>query len=381
MTLCSKCLMPDTRPRVVFTDGVCNACSYHESKKNIDWRAREEEFHEVVKENRGQAYDCIVPFSGGKDSAFIAWKLREYGLRPLLVCYGQLLWTEVGRRNFERVCDAGFDILYWRVDQRVSRHLARRFLVERGHPKQHYDAGVNAVPVRTAVQFNIPLIFYAEFGEAEYGGLVLDEESYRTRNLTEVLENQIGDDPRNWAADGISEKELYPYIYPDKIAVERVGVKAFYFSYFFPWDIYENAKFVREKMGFGRAHSWTSKEATLSDISGDYLRWRQECADFPSWWGKSDGSFEGFDSIDDKIDDLDFYMMHVKFGFGRATRMASRLIQSSHMTREQGMELVKRYDGEFPEFYLSEVLEYLNMNREELDEVISNHRNPKCLPS
>ena len=364
--ICSKCLMPDTRPRVVFTDGVCNACLWAEEKKNIDWKARAEEFDEIVAKHKGQTYDCIVPFSGGKDSAFVAWKLREYGLRPLLVCYGQLLWTEVGRRNLERVCESGFDILYWRVDQRVSRHLARRFLVERGHPKQHYDAGINAVPVRTAVQFDIPLIFYAEHGESEYGGLVLDEESRRTRNLTEVLENQIGDDPRNWAADGITEKELYPYIYPENVE----GVKAFYFSYFFGWDIYENAKFVREKMGFEQAQSWGN--TNLFTMQGQ--------AGVP-WWGKSDGSFEGFDSIDDKIDDLDYFMMFVKFGFGRATRMASRLIQGGHMMREQGMELVERYDGEFPETYLSEVLEYLDMNRDELDEVISNHRNPKCLPS
>ena len=96
------------------------------------------------------------------------------------------------------------------------------------------------------------------------------------------------------------------------------------------------------------------------------------------WWGKSDGSFEGFDSIDDKIDDLDFFMMGVKFGFGRATRMASRLIQGGHLTREQGMELVKRYDGEYPKTYLPEVLDYLNMTEGELGEIIAKHRNPKA---
>ena len=203
--------MPDTRPRVVFTDGVCNACLYHESKKDIDWDARAQEFLDVVERYKGKgAYDCIVPFSGGKDSATIAWKLRDLGLNPLLVTYGQLLWTDVGQRNFDRVCRAGFDIFYWRVNQDVSRRLARRFLVERGHPKQHYDAGVNSVPVRSAIQFDIPLIFYAEHGESEYGGLVLHEESRRTRNLTEVLENQIGDDPRNWAVDGLLERDLYP---------------------------------------------------------------------------------------------------------------------------------------------------------------------------
>lgn len=360
--------MPDTRPRVEFTDGVCNACLYHESKKGIDWDARRAEFLEVVDRYRGKgAYDCVVPFSGGKDSASIAWKLKfDFGLNPLLVTYGQLLWTDVGRFNYNRVCNAGFDILHWRVNQDVSRKLARRFLVERGHPKQHYDAGVNSVPVRTAVQSNIPLIFYAEHGESEYGGLVLDEESRRTRNLTEVLENQIGDDPRNWAADGLSERDLFPYIYPNRVDIDRVGVKAFYFSYFFPWDIYENAKFTREKMQFEQAHNTSTN--SFDDLVDGY----------PGWWGKSDGSFEGFDSIDDKIDDLDFYLMHVKFGFGRATRMASRLIQGGHMTRERGLPLVKKYDGEVPMTYMEEVLDYLDLQLPDLKQIVKLHRNSKA---
>ena len=123
MIRCTRCLMPDTRPRIVFTDGVCNACLYHEAKKEIDWNARKTEFLEVVERHRGTGpYDCVVPFSGGKDSATIAWRLKfEFGLNPLLVCYGQLLWTDVGRRNLDRVAQSGFDIIYWRVSQHVSR--------------------------------------------------------------------------------------------------------------------------------------------------------------------------------------------------------------------------------------------------------------------
>lgn len=367
---CRRCLMPSSRPRIVFEDGVCNACHYHEAKKEIDWDARAQEFSELVGGiDRSGPYDCVVPFSGGKDSATIAFRLKnDHGLRPLLVTYGQLLWTDVGRANFEAVAAAGFDILYWRVDQRVSRKLARRFFVERGHPKQHYDAGVNAVPLITAVQFGIPLVFYAEHGESEYGGLVLDEEHRRTRDLTEVLEHQVGDDPRNWAVDGISERDLAPYVYPDLDDIDRVGVKAYYYSYFWPWDVYENAKLARDKMGFGQAHN----DKMSPDDAHEFLK-----LGLPSWWGKSDGSFEGFDSIDDKIDDLDFFMMFVKFGFGRATRMASRLIQGGHLTRDQGLDLVRRYDGEVPSSYLPAVLEYLEMSEAELREIVDKHRNPE----
>ena len=357
---CSCCLMPSSRPRVVFDGDICNACKWHfGGKLGIDWKEREREFHDVMaRHKRHPAYDCIVPFSGGKDSATICLKISAMGYRPLAVCYGQLLWTDVGRRNFHRVADAGVGILYWRVDQRVSRNLARRFFIERGHPKQHYDAAVNAVPLITAVNFNIPLVIYAEHGETEYGGLVLDEESRRTRNLDEVLEHQVGDDARNWLSDGITEGDLYPYIYPDLEEVRAKAVKAFYFSHFFPWDIYENACLMSKRLGFETAGR------------DDYM-----VREWPAWWGRSDGSFEGFDSIDDMIDDLDYYMMYIKFGFGRATRMASRLIQNGHMTREQGLELVRKYDGEFPRRYLSQICEYLGMTEQEIHDVADKHRN------
>jgi N-acetyl sugar amidotransferase len=345
--ICKRCLMPSSRPRVLFTDGVCNACLWSDEKKKIDWDARAEEFRQLVRECRGNGlYDCIVPFSGGKDSSVVAYRLKQAGLNPLLVCYGQLLWTDVGRSNLERMCDLGFDILYFRHNQRVSRYLARRFFIERGHPKQHYDAGVNAVPLRAAVSYRIPLIFYAEHGESEYGGHILSEEHRRTRDLNEVFEHQVGDDPRNWADNAVSEAELAPYIMPDQADIAAVGVKAHYFSYFFKWDIYENARVARTELDF----------QTLE---------------------RSDGSFEGFDSIDDKIDDLDYYMMYVKFGFGRATRMASRMIQNGHLTREAALPTVLRYDGEFPQRYLPDILTYLDMTRFELCEIADRHRNPE----
>ena len=350
---------------VIDETGICPACQWAEEKKSrIDWEARKTDFMEILGGGGHQKrrlvdaktpYGCVVPFSGGKDSATVAWRLREeYGARPLLVCYGQLLWTDVGRRNFHRVSDAGFDILYWRTNQDVSRTLARRFLVERGHPKQHYDAAVNAVPILTAQAFGIPLVVYAEHGESEYGGKILSEESRRTRDLTEVLEHQVGDHPSNWAGvDGITLADLYPYITPDT----KGAVTAVYFGYYHRWDIYENAKLARDQLGFEAAQNGPSA--------------------WPGGWGRSDGSFEGYDSIDDKIDDLDYYMMHIKFGFGRATRQACRLIQNGHMTRPLGVALARLYDGKFPETYLPEVLDYLRLTRSELTEIIDQHRNPE----
>ncbi len=347
---CSKCLMPDTRPRVQFDEtGVCNACLNAERKSEIDWTARRQEFQDYVERLRPKdgLYDCVVPWSGGKDSSAIAHKLKfELGLNPLLVTFSPLLPNEVGAHNREEMLKLGFDHLMVRPNQKVSRRLAQRFFVERGNPKVHWDAGINAVPVQVAVKFGIPLIFYAEHGESEYGGRVLSEEHQKIRDFTEVVEHQIGDDPLNWMDEEIEERDLAPYLYPDLGEVEAVGVKALYFAYFFRWSMFENYHYIRDKFDFRTAQG-----------------------------GRTDGTFTDFDSLDDKIDNLYYLMQFIKFGFGRATRDACRMIQNGQMSRDEALDLVRKYDDEFPRRFFPENLEYLGLDEPEFSRIVDLHRN------
>ncbi len=347
---CKKCLMPNSRPRIVFDDnGICNACHNAEQKASIDWGARREEFLDYVKRFRARdsAYDCIVPWSGGKDSSAIAYKLKfEFGLNPLLVTFSPLLPNEAGVHNREEFLKLGFDHVMVRPNQKTARHLAKRFFTERGNPKIAWDAGINSVPVQVAVNYNIPLIFYAEHGESEYGGRVLSEEHRKVRDFAEVLEHQIGDDPQNWTDDAVTTKDLAPYLYPDLDDVERVGVKALYFAYFFRWDIYDNYQFLRDKMDFQTAEG-----------------------------GRTDGTFTNYDSLDDKMDNVYYYMQFIKFGFGRALRDGCRLIQNGHMSREEALENIRKYDSEFPKTHLSDTLDYLSLTEPEFSELVDLHRN------
>ncbi len=207
---------------------------------------------------------------------------------------------------------------------------------------------MNVIPVKVAVQFGIPLVFYAEHGESEYGGKVLKEESKKIRDYTEVVEHQIGDDPRNWAVDGVKLNDLNGYLYPPLQAIEEKGVKAMYFSYFFRWSMYENYQFIRSRYDFR-----TNEK------------------------GRTDGTFTDFDSLDDKIDCLYYYMQFIKFGFGRAVRDASRLIQNGHMTRREALEVARLYDSEFPAEHFEEVLDYLDLTEGEFTDIVDSHRNPE----
>ena len=347
---CKKCLTPSTRPRVGFDqDGVCNACLNAESKLSIDWDSRRDEFFEYVSQHRAKdgSYDCIVPWSGGKDSSAIAYRLKfEFGLNPLLVTFSPLIPNSIAVHNREEILKLGFDNVLVRPNQKVSRHLSKRFFIERGNPKVHWEAGKEAVPLQMAVRYNIPLVFYAEHGESEYGGKVLSEESKKVKDFTEVIEHLVGDDPLNWQDDVVEEKNLEPYLYPDPEEINRVGAKALYFSYFFKWSMYENYEFLKEKIDFQTAPN-----------------------------GRTDGTFTNFDSLDDKIDTLYYHMQYVKFGFGRAVRDASRMIQNGHITRKQGLEYAKLYDFEFPRTYFEDQKEYLGMSAEEIHDLVDLHRN------
>jgi N-acetyl sugar amidotransferase len=342
--------MPNSRPRIEFDDEqICTACRYAETKDSIDWAARKREFLSITEpyRSRNGNYDCIVPWSGGKDSSSIAWRLKfDFGLNPLLVTFSPLIPNEVGAHNREQMIQAGFDHLMMRPNQKVSRYLAKRFFIERGNPKVHWDAAVNTIPIQAAVNYNIPLVFYAEHGESEYGGRILSEEHKKLRDFTEVLEHQIGDDPNNWVDGTVTKGDILPYLYPPIERVAQVGVKALYFGYFFRWSMFENYEYIKTKIDFHTT----------------------PC-------GRTDGTFTNFDSLDDKIDDVYYYFQFVKFGFGRAIRDASRMINNGHLTRSEGLALAQKYDGEFPTTHFEEALKYLSMSPDEFGRLVDLHRN------
>jgi len=352
---CKNCFTPNTRPRVVFNNnGICNACLNSKEKKKINWKQREKEFYKIIlnikkdsKKNK-KAYDCIVPWSGGKDSSSIALKLKyNFGLNPLLVTFSPLIINDIGVHNREELLKKGFDSIFFRPNQDVARILAKRFFIERGNPKVAWDAGVNSVPVQAAIAYKIPYIFYAEHGESEYGGLVLSEKSKKIRDVKEVIEHQIGDYPENWVSDNVKKADLSYYIYPSEEVLKKNKVLAYYFGYFFRWSMFENYNYVKKFLPNFKENSQ----------------------------GRTEGTFTNFDSLDDKIDDLYYYMQYIKFGFGRSTRDVSRLIQNNHLNKAKGLKLIKKYDGEYPQRNLEVVLDYLCLKKSEFDEIIDKHRN------
>ena len=343
---CKLCVTPNTRPRMLFNnDGICSACLNQQKSKNIDWGKRRKEFLEIVKEIKSKKnnYDCIVPFSGGKDSASIALKLKlEFNLNPLLVTYSPVMPTRMGIVNCNSVVNKGFDHIVVKTNGKVERYLSKRFFVERGNPKKHWDAGIAVAPIKIAIEKKIPYLFYAEQPETEYGGRITRNETLHSLTPSQLLESWIGDDPLNWIDGKINENDLEPFRIPKDYMAKAIPL---FFGYYFPWDVFENYKYVSKKIKFQ-----IGKDRTI-------------------------GTFTNFDSLDDKIDDLYYYLQFIKFGFGRCVRDASRHVMKGHITREQAVKYCHMYDGEFPQKNMDDYLEFLEMSLDEFIKIINKHRN------
>lgn len=343
--------MPSTRPRMIIDeDGFCNGCVYNKARKEFsDWDHRKNELVEIIQANKKQdsnpTYDCVIGWSGGKDSSAVALTLKkELGLNPLLVTFAPLIPTVEGEFNRRSMLNYGFDSVFISPNLKISRYLSKRFLIERGDPKVHWNAGINAATINIAAAYKIPTVFYSEHGESEYGGRILSDKSTRERSIDEILENQIGDDPRNWIDNFVTKPDLEPYIINEK---NMAQLRVLYFAHFFPWDVVNNLNLVEAEV--------------------EFMRNRR---------GRTYGTFTDFDSLDDVMDDLYYYMQYIKFGFGRCLRDCARQIQRGRMTRQEAYSFINKFDGELPEESLESICSYLQISNEHLREIMDLHRRP-----
>jgi len=319
---------------------VCDACRYAEKKEEIDWESREEQLHKLLDKHRREDgnYDCIVPGSGGKDSCFAAHILKyKYGMHPLTVTWSPILYTDIGLHNYRSWIEkGGFDNITFKQNGRVMKTLTRLAIENLFHPFHTFILGQKNIAPKIALKYGVPLIFYGE-NEAEYGNPIADN-SVSLRDKSFYAVENIYD---NYLS-GVSIKEL---IEKHKICLADLMA-------YLPADYYELEKSRIEVHYLGYYLKWTPQEAYY---------YASEHMDFKANPERSEGTYSKYNSLDDRIDGFHYYTSYIKFGLGRATYDASQEIRNKHLTREEGVALVKRFDGEFPKKYFNEVMEYIGM--------------------
>lgn len=336
-------------------EGICDACRMAERKRTgIDWDARKAELKALCdrfRRNDGR-YDCVIPGSGGKDSFYTSYVLKnEFGMHPLTVTWAPHLYTPWGWHNFLAWMHAGFDNHLITPNGRVHRLLTRLSVDRILHPFQPFFLGQKFIAPRLAAAFDIPLVFYGE-NEAEYGNPIEDNEKaqrdfqYFTSEDTEnifiggVSVRELKDRYR------LSSHDLQPYMPANPEELKRHKVEVHYLGYYMKWHPQSCYYFAVEHGGFQAAPE------------------------------RSAGSYSKYNSIDDKVDDLHFFTYHVKFGLGRATYDASQEIRSGDIERDEGVALVKRYDGEWPERFEKELMEYISIDEHSFGTLQKEFENP-----
>ena len=336
-------------------NGISDTWKYSRIKKRIDYSLRKEKLLKLLDKHRGKygEYDCIVPGSGGKDSCYAAHLLKyKYGMNPLTVTWPPLLYTTYGYQNFKNWLEIGcFDNVSAKRNEELSKFLTKNSILNLFHPFQSFMLGQKIFPIRKALKLKIPLIFYGE-NEAEHGNSLVENSTSLRNNAFHTRKNLD-----NIFLGGIklkdilklnkfNYKDLNHYIPPSEEEIGNFPLEVHYLGYFEKWIPQETFYYSVENCGF-RPRPF-----------------------------RTQGTYSKYNSIDDKIDDLHFYTTYIKFGIGRATYDVSQEIRNDHLDTEEGKKLIEKYDGEFPDRYLDEILKYLNIRKDTFLKLCDNFRSP-----
>ncbi len=351
---CQSCVISNQRPSssiefkndgkapkqaIQFDDlNICDACRVKEKKAAINWKEREEELRELCdkyRRNDGR-YDCLVPGSGGKDSFMQAHLLKyKYGMHPLTCTWAPHIYTDWGWKNHQAWIHAGFDNILFTPNGRVHRLMTRLAVENLFHPFQPFILGQKNLGPKLASLYDINLIFYGE-NEAEYGNPQQNMDSARRSwdFFSSSNEDEIflgGASLTELRKLGLEKIDWEPYMPIDPQEIEEKNIEVHYLGYYEKWHPQGAYYYAIEHGGFE-----SSPERTA-------------------------GTYSTYNSIDDRIDDFHYHTTWIKFGIGRATYDAAQEIRSGDLIREEGVALVRKYDGEFPERWADEIFHYLSL--------------------
>lgn len=371
VVFCSRCVISNQRPNstiefkhekisqketIAFDEnGVCDACRFHEVKdRGIDWLDREEQLMKLCDQyRRPTGYDVIVPGSGGKDSAFTSHILKyKYGMNPLTVTWAPHLYTDIGWKNFENWMHVGgLDNLLFTPNGLLHRKLTELAFTNLLHPFQPFIVGQRIIGPSIAQKFGVELVMYGE-NQAEYGNNSA-ENSIPTMNKSFFTSNGTND----LKLGGVGVKEISnlfnftendfsPYLPIDAVALQKSKIDVHYLGYYLKWDPQECFYYAVENTGF---------EPNTE---------------------RTQGSYSKYSSIDDKIDPFHYFTTRIKFGLGRASYDAAQEIRNGKITRAEGIELVRKYDHEFPDRFFPEFLTYIGLSSDTFFNTIDKFRSP-----
>lgn len=351
MKRCTKCGLPETYETIEFdADGVCNICRQHQFKQEkVNWEARKGMLDDLVAEYKGKNdYDCLVPFSGGKDSTFtLHYLVKEYGLKPLVVQFNHGFMRPNLLANNERTFKRlGVDVISFTPNWKLVKRLMLEALIRKGDFCWHCHTGIFAYPMQIAIKFNVPLVFWGE-PSSEYTAYYdyrddVVEEVDETRfnrfvnlgitaaDMKGMIESDFDLDPR----------DLIPYTYPPLRDLKRLRYRSVCLGSFIPWDVQRQSQLIMDELGW----------------QGDQVE------------GMPPGLYS-YEKIECAMQGVRDYLKFLKRGYSRVTQMTAIDIRNGRMEKSAADSLIEEWEGKKPPS-LELFLEYLDMSEEEFNAIV-----------
>lgn len=354
MRWCKNCVEPDTRPGQVFDkSGICTPCQYSLQKVPVKWEERRKELTNIVnwaKKNKKGKYDCVLGVSGGKDSLKLAYFAREFGLNPLLTCatFIPQHMSDLGAYNLSNIVNCGFDLETINVAPETCRKLMKITFLKFGNWVKTTEMFLISSMPRMAITHGIPLACGGEnpfvTAGSECGSLDGDATNFA------MLNTIAGGDLSHFEEEGYDPNELYFYQVPDKDEIIKNKIKFIYLGYYME-DFFASANY---RFAIKRGMK------TRSGYSADPI---------------NTGCVHDFVSLDEDFNSVNQHFKYLKYGFGFTAQQLSHDIREGLISREEAVELVKKYDGKCSEYYIDTFCDLIDISRKQFEEKRDQFRN------
>jgi len=346
---CTRCVLPETHETIIFDEnGVCNVCLNNEIKNNISWDKKLVEFKDLIEQYKGHSeYDCIVPFSGGKDSTFTLYKLvKDFKLKPLVVSFDHgFMRTNLLENNIKTFKKLGVDHISFRPNWKLVQILMKESLIRKGDFCWHCHTGIFAYPMRVAVEKKISLVIWGEPSSeyTAYYGYDSEEEVDEKRfnrfvNLGISADDMYGMIKQRKEANWVTRGDLLPFTYPSKKEMITNKIRSICLGSYIPWNVKSQSKLISQELGW--------KGDKVEGVPDNYKYEKIECS----------------------VQGVRDYLKFIKRGYGRTSHLTSIDIRNGKINRETALDLIKENDGKKP-YSLKRFLKYIDISENDFNKI------------
>lgn len=354
MKSCIKCLLPETHETIEFDEkGTCNICNQHKFKnEKIDWDEKRIKFNQIIDKYRDKHnYDCIVPFSGGKDSVYTLYKLvREHNLKCLVVSFDHTFFRPKLIKNRKKIFKKlGVDCLTFTPNWKLVQKLMLETFIRKGDFCWHCHSGIFAYPMQVAIKEKVPLVIWGE-PQAEYTAYYSYED---TLNENEEVDEErfnkfvnlgiTADDILHMLNDkDIKRRDLAPFVYPDTDELKKINFRSICLGSYFPWNVRKQVEKIKNEL------DW--EEDLNAGIPPEYAYEKVEC----------------------QMQGIRDYIKFIKRGSGRTAHLSAIDIRNNVIGQNKARENIENYDGKKPKS-LKIFLKNIGITENEFNKIVKSH--------